>query len=99
MTLEEFQKEEWYKSRPKVIQQAIDKLPPIHKYKFKDSGKQCCIVSYSEPISGRLDDVTIVVQKLGIGGAMDEMGLGELDKNQVFDVKLDDLEICTDDDK
>lgn len=39
MTLEELQQNEWYKQRPEVIRQAIDKTPPIQLYKFRDSGK------------------------------------------------------------
>lgn len=96
MTLEKLQQNEWYKQRPEVIRQAIDKLPPIQLYKFKESGKQCQIVSFEEPESGKLEDVTCTVQKTGVGGAMAEMGLGALDTNRVFGVKLDDLEVWND---
>ncbi len=96
MNLEELQQTEWYKCRPEVIKQAIDKLPPIHLYKFKETGKQCQIVSFEEPESDKLEDVTCTVQKTGIGGVMAEMGLGAMDTNQVFGVKLDDLVIWTD---
>ena len=92
MTLEELKESNWYKERPEVIQQAICILPPICLYKFKDSGKQCVIYSFSEPESNKLEDVTITVQKTGIGGPMAEMGLGLLDTNKVFGVRLDDLE-------
>ena len=92
MELKELQETDWYKERPEVIRQAIDKLPPIVLYKFKDSGKQCQIISYEEPESSKLEDVTCTVQKTGIGGAMAEMGLGSLDTNRVFGVHLDNLE-------
>jgi hypothetical protein len=93
MTLEELKQHAWYKSRPEVIQRAIDKLPPIHLYKVKSTGKQCYIVSYEEPESGKVEDVTITVQKTGKGGSLEKMGLGALDTNQVFGYKLDDMEI------
>lgn len=97
MTVEEFQKTEWFLQRPELIQKAIITLPPICHYKFKNSGKQCYIISYDEPESQLLEDVTVTVQKTGVGGAMAEMGMGQLDTNQVFGVKLDDLEKWTDD--
>lgn len=90
MTLEELQKEEWYKGRPEVIKQAVIKLPPITLYKFKESGKQCYIISFEEPESGKLEDVTCTVEKTGIGENI--IGLNPLDTNIVFGVKLDDLE-------
>lgn len=96
MTLEELQQKEWYKKRPEVIRQAIDKLPPIQLYKFKANGKQCRIVSYEEPQSGKLEDVTCTVIKTGVGGPMAEMGMSALDGNGVFGVKLDDLEVWND---
>jgi len=92
MTLSEIQQSEWYLSRPPVIQQAIDILPPGQLYQFKDSGKQCTIYSYDEPESGLIEDVTVTVNKTGIGGALASMGLGALDTNSVFGVKLSDLE-------
>lgn len=92
MDLQELKQTDWYKERPSVIQGAIDLLPPIKLYKFKESGKQCELMSYQEPDSGKLEDVTVAVGKTGIGGAMDEMGLGSLDKNMVFGVKITDLE-------
>lgn len=93
MTQEELKQTEWYQERPQVIKEAIDKLPPIQLYKFKSSGKQCQIISYEEPESGKLEDVTCTIVKTGVGGCLDDAGLGELDKGQgVFGVKLDDLE-------
>lgn len=95
MTLEEIKQTDWYQKRPEVIKQAICKLPPTQLYKFKETGKQCQIVSFEEPKSGKLQDVTCTVQKTGVGGVMAEMGMGILDMNGVFGVKLDDLEIWT----
>lgn len=92
MELKELQETDWYKSRPKLIQDAIDKLPPIKLYKFKNSGKQCLVIAFEEPESGNLEDVTVTVEKTGIGGIMHEVGLGGLDRNSVFGVKLEDLE-------
>ena len=92
MTLRELKETDWYKERPVVIQQAVCILPPICLYKFKSSGKQCIIYSFEESASCKLEDVTVTVIKTGVGGALAEMGLGSLDKNGVFGVKLDDLE-------
>jgi hypothetical protein len=89
MTLESLQQMTWYKERPLVIRQAIDILPPICMYKFKDSGKQCHIISYEEPKEGTDDVVTVTVLKTGVGSLP---GLEELNKNAVFGVGLDDLE-------
>ena len=89
MELQELKQTDWYKERPKIIKDAIDILPPTKIYKFKDSGKQCLLVSFEEPESGNLEDVTCTVYKTGNGGAME---LGVLDTNQVFGVKIDDLE-------
>ena len=92
MELQELKQTDWYKERPAIIQNAIDLLPPTKLYKFKESGKQCQLISFEEPNSKKLNDVTVTVQKTGIGGVMDEIGLGSLDTNQVFGVKLTDLE-------
>ena len=89
MTLDELKQEQWYQDRPDIIKRAIDRLPPIQFYKFKDSGKQCHILSYEEPDSGNLDDVTVTVQKTGVGSMR---GLEHINKNAVFGVYLDDLE-------
>ncbi len=96
MTLQELKETDWFKDRPKVIQDAIEILPPIQLYKFKNSGKQCHIHSFEEPESGNVEDVTVTVQKTGVGGAMAKMGLGQLDTNGVFGVKLHDLEVWSD---
>lgn len=90
--LSELKESDWYKERPQIIKDAIEILSPATHCMFKNSGKQCYIISYSEPKSNKLEDVTVTVQKTGIGGAMDSMGLGELDKQQVFGVPLNTLE-------
>ena len=92
MELQELKRTDWYKERPKIIQEAIGVLLPTKLYKFKDSGKQCELISFEEPESGKIEDVTCTVQKTGVGGLMEEMGFGSLDTNQVFGVKINDLE-------
>ena len=92
MTLKQLKQSDWYKERPLLIQQAIEILPPIQLYKFKTTGKQCYIVSFEEPESSKLEDVTVTVQKTGVGGSMAEMGMGSLDTNAVFGLSLTDLE-------
>lgn len=92
MNLKELKQTAWYSRRPKVIQEAINLLPPMKLYKFKDSGKQCHLISYEEPESGKIEDLTVTVQKTGVGGVLEEIGLSELDTNQVFDVKINNLE-------
>lgn len=92
MTLEELKQTDWYEEKPKVIKKAICKLPPIQIYKFKNSDKQCIILSFEEPESGKLKDVTCTVKKTGIGGALEALGLSMFDTNYVSNVKLDDLE-------
>jgi len=90
MTLEKIKESAWFKKRPKVIQDAIELLPPIVFYKFKDSGMQCFLLSFEEPANGLLEDVTVTVQKTGKGS---KMGLYPLHTNSVFGVKLNDLEV------
>lgn len=90
--LDELKNSDWYKERPEVIKQVIDLLPPTKLYKFKESNKECYIIGYTEPEKGNNpNDVTLIVQKTGNGGAMANMGLGSLDTNQVFGVLLTDL--------
>lgn len=89
--LEQLKETDWYRQRPDVIKKAIDQTPPTQLYRFKDSQKQCFIVGYTEPESPD-GKVTLIVQKTGVGGPMAEMGLGELDTNQVFDVVPESLE-------
>lgn len=82
---------EWFKKRPKIIQEAILKRPPDKTYQFITSKKQCYIISYQEPSSPG-NAVTLVVQKTGTGGPLAAMGLSAIDQNQVFGVQLDDIE-------
>lgn len=94
-TLEEVQASEWCQTRPKVIQLAIANYPPTQLYRFKASQKQFYIVSYSAPgdlPEDRWEEVTITVNKTGVGGPMDSMGLGLLDTNSVFGVPLNTIE-------
>lgn len=90
--LEKLKEDEWYKTRPEIIKQIIDKYDPTILWKFKSSGKQCYIYAYNEPKSGKLEDITLEVQKTGVGGILDQMGLGVLDTNMVEGVKPEDLE-------
>lgn len=92
MHLRELKQTDWYKERPALIQKAINLLPPTKLYRL--NGKQCQIISYEE--GEKSDDVTVTVQKTGVGGVLVKMGLGALDTNQVFGVKLTDLEEWTD---
>ena len=92
MDLQELKITDWYKERPIVIRKAIDLLPPTKLYKFKSSGKQCALISYEEPENKKLEDVTVTVQKTGIGGVMEGTGLEVFGTNQVFGVKINDLE-------
>lgn len=92
MLIEELKQTNWYKSRPKIIQQVMDMIHPMQFYKLKETGKQCYIISIEEPISGKFEDITFIVQKTGIGGLLEKIGLSELDTNQVFNVKFEDLE-------
>jgi hypothetical protein len=92
LSLEEIKQSEWYLERPQVIKEAVDKVPPNKLYRMKETGKQCYILSYEESDGDRLEDVTCTVQKTGIGGLMESLGLGDLDTNQVFGVFLNSLE-------
>ena len=92
MDLEEIKQTTWYKTRPEIIQKAIDLFPPGKMYKLKGTGKQCLLVSYEEPDRGKVEDVTFTVRKTGVGGVMSKLGLSALDSNRVFGVKMTDLE-------
>lgn len=92
-TIEELRETDWYKSRPDIIKAAIEEKNPMVLYKFKNSGKQCHIHSYDEPTDDEPQVVTVTVQKTGKGGYLDSLGMGHLDTNKVFGVKLDDLEL------
>ena len=75
--------EDWLKDRPECIKQAALEKPPGQKYSLY--GKECYIISYEEPESGRTEDVTVTVQKTGRGKGMTQF------TNKVFGVKLGDL--------
>lgn len=88
-SLQKLLNSDWYKERPIIIKEAINSYPPTVLYRFKDSKKQCYIIGYTEEED---NSVTLIVQKTGKGGVMDEMGLSHLDTNQVFGVSPNDLE-------
>jgi hypothetical protein len=87
ISLEEFKGTEWYQEQPGVIKHVIELIPPIQFYKFSN-GKQCYVLSYDEPVGGKTEDITLTVQKTGLGGVFP---LGPLDNNKVFGVRIDDL--------
>ena len=93
MDLKELKQTEWYKERPKIIQQIICKFPPFYTYRFKYSQKEFNIIGYEEPLElNDPDDVTFIVQKTGNGGVLGQFGLGILDTNQVFGVEQGNIE-------
>ncbi len=96
MSVQEEEYKKWYSTRPLIIQQMLDKFPPDVYYKIKSTGSQCYIHSIEEPKSGLFEDITFTVYKTGKGGALDSMGLGELDTNGVFGLTQEDLEIWKD---
>lgn len=57
-TIEEVTKSEWFKTRPKEIQQVILEYPPTQYYALNE--KQCYIHSYSEG-----DPITVTIYKTG----------------------------------
>ena len=61
ITFEEFKKTDWYKERPALIKEVIEKYPPTQYYDLR--GQKCCISSYEEPISNKIEDVTCTVHK------------------------------------
>lgn len=90
MTLKDIQNSDWYKTRPAIIQKAIDNYSPLDVYTL-ESGKQCTLISYEEPESGLYEDVTVTVQKNGYGTLLVPHGFNPLDTNKVFGVKLTDI--------
>jgi len=94
MDISEIKETEWYKGRPELIKKAIDLKPPGL---YSLNGKQCFLISYQEPEDGSLlEDITVTVQKTGEGGLLSDLGLGELDTNQVFGVKIKELSVWED---
>jgi hypothetical protein len=96
MTIEDIKETEFYKSRPEIIQKAIEARPFNQLYRIRDTGHECFIFSYDEPTSGKFEDITLTVEKTGNGGALADLGAGELDKGwQVFGLSLDDIAPAT----
>lgn len=90
----EVKNDPWFAERPENIKKAIIALPPTIKYRFKDSKKECVLIAYQGPTETQ-PEVTVTVQKTGEGGALSDLGLGAIDTNKVFGVKLTDLEPVT----
>lgn len=91
MNLAELQKSGWYKAMPEVIRRAIDMRPPGHHYKFKKSNERCFIVYYNEPESGKLEDVTCIIETTQPIFKKDDNGGYRVTPNIFFSVKLDEL--------
>lgn len=72
--------DEWIKSRPKVIQDMIEKFPADRLYRLKCTGHRCTIYSYSE-------NKTLTVSITGEYNYI-------LFPRHVFGIKLDGLEEC-----
>lgn len=89
--LSEIKESEWYKDRPQCIKQAIEIRPPVMLYSLNEKG--CSILSYEEPESGRVEDVTVTVQKNGLveGESFGPAYNQAIHTNRVFGVKLEDL--------
>ena len=83
----------WFLELPENVKEVVRRFPPIFLYRFKDTKKQFYIVSFNEEDP---DDpngkITLKVQKIGIGGVLSQLGLGKLDRNEVFGVELDSIE-------
>jgi hypothetical protein len=90
--MDELKASEWFRTRPKIIQEAIEKYSPENLYEFKDSGKQCFIVGYTEPKTPD-GKVTLIVEKTGKGGPMAGIGFGALDTNKVFGIDPESLKV------
>lgn len=93
MLLKEFQQSDYYKSRPAIVQEVFDILPPYGIYKLTKTGVQCVIYEVSQPESGDLDDVKLSVLQTGVGGIFFDLGLGSIEKGvKITGVLIDDLE-------
>lgn len=93
MILKEFQQSDYYKSRPAIVQEVFNILPPYGLYKITKTGVQCIICRISEPESNDLDDVKLTVVQTGVGGIFCDLGVGDLEKGtQITGVLIDDLE-------
>lgn len=93
MTLRELQQSEWYLSKPLIIQEVFDVLPPFETFRITQTGAQCFLYSISEPESGDLDDVVVSVIQTGIGGFFWSIGLGHYEKGTIIHgILIDELE-------
>ncbi len=81
---------DWYNSRPEIIKKALNIVPPDKFYKLKSTGVQCYIYSIDEPVTGLFEDVTITVNKTGVGSKPHHPEW--FNKAQVFGIKIEDLE-------
>lgn len=43
---------EWYRTRPKAVQEAMDRLPPWNTYRLKETGQTGRLYSYEEHSDG-----------------------------------------------
>ena len=83
MTVEELKESDWYKERPQIIKDLIDKVNPYLFHKLH--GDIVAVEAFNE-------NGTIRIVKTGYGGVMEEMGLGMLNRGMgVFGVHPEDL--------
>lgn len=60
--LEQLKETEWYKTRPPVIQKAIDMFDPTKLYKIIETGEECRILGYNEMEGQLIEDVTFIIE-------------------------------------
>lgn len=88
LTLEEFKATDWFKERPQMIKDLIIKVDPTVLQRIKSTKEIVQAVAFYE-------DGTIRVQKLGIGGPIDDI-IGFTKRGWgVFGLKPEDLEPLT----
>ena len=54
-------KSDWYKERPQIVKDIINKLPPTIAYRVKETDQKCVIYSYRAANDDTLDKVTLTV--------------------------------------
>jgi len=85
LTIELIRESAFYKTRPKKIQELIEKVPPTHEYQITETGHVCSIYSYAE------DGTLTVVREVN---EMDKL-TGKIADNithiNVFGLKPEDL--------
>lgn len=81
----------WYLQLPEIVKKVVEEYPPVYIYRFKNTKKQFFIERIEEPLD-KNEPITFVIQKIGKGGLIAEMGMGLLDTNKVFGVKPEDIE-------